>query len=425
VKNAKTLRVLWTAALVAGGSSGLSLVTLATPASAVTSQCLILGKGVGSFTSLDAAVAVASPGATLQVSGTCVGDTEITENLSLVASTKNGFTPGTLEGTGAGSVLLVDPGVTLNLTGLTITGGTGGTGPVGGPVGGGILDNGGTVNLISGSVTNNTAVNGGGVFVYQGTVNVIGGSVSDNNASLNNSGGSGAGIENIAGTVNVTGGSIDHNGNLVVAYTGGGIVNYGGTVQVSGGSISNNRALLAGGGLDSEYAGSLVNVTGGSIDHNSAAVGGGINCGFLGGCDTLEVSGGSISYNSGTNGGGVQVYGGTMDMSGGSITFNTATDGGGIFGFIPAPATTVNLTGGSIDHNSAVDHGGGIYNVATLFLDGGSITYNTAGDGGGIFNALLWDGLYSGVLEHDATTIANNNPQDVCPAYDLYNASGC
>jgi hypothetical protein len=432
VRTTKTLRILWTAAVIAGGLTGVSVATLAaTPASAVTSQCLIINKAINtnnSYNSLAAAEAAASPGATLLVRGMCTGNTEISENLSVLGSPVNGFTTPTLEGTGTGSVLTVDPGVTLTVNGLTISGGTGNTGiPVGigfPSMGGAILDSGGTVNLLGGSITNNSADFGGGIAVVANlggipgpaTLNVIGGTIT------HNTGGSGGGIVNFGGTVNVSGGSISNNGYPAgFASNGGGIFSDEGTLNISGGAISNNTAGFLGAGVYADYA-AAVNITGGSIDHNQGANGGGLTCGTGSYC-TLSMSGGTISNNSAVAaGGGIDLEFGSASISGGSITDNTAPAGGGILVGGDGSYTPLDLSGGSIDHNTA-NTGGGIWNNGTTFLNGGSITYNTAGTGGGIENATFVS--WTGVLQNDATTIANNTPQDVCPAYDSYNSSGC
>jgi hypothetical protein len=66
-----------------------------------------------SYTSLQAAEVAASPGDTLSAIGTCTGTTVITKNLTITGGA-------TLDGGHAGSVLTIEPGVTLTISSLTI-----------------------------------------------------------------------------------------------------------------------------------------------------------------------------------------------------------------------------------------------------------------------------------------------------------------
>jgi predicted outer membrane repeat protein len=403
---------LWLGAvlLTVGGSS----VVMAEPASATTSHCLIINNAINaSYGSLAAAQAQASPGATLWVRGICGGDTELMENVSLVGQHPKGFLAPTLEGTGSGSVLTVDPGVTVNLTGITISGGTG-TLIYGLTWGGGIYDNAGTVNMTGGSVTGNTATEGGGIWNFNcivhtypqpGLVDLSGGIIANNTAQK------GGGIFNFCnpplggGAVDMTGGSVTGN----TATEGGGIWNgvEDASFNLSGGSIIDNTAEGGGGIFNSGY----VSVSGGTIAGNMATVdGGGIYIPRLPiyyRSSSVSMSGGSITGNTAAdNGGGIFTLGGgyqPVSISGGSVTGNTATDGGGIYSDDPF----VILSGGSVAGNSATVDGGGIFNNVdgTVYLSGGSITGNTATvDGGGIFNL--------GTLVGSATTITGNTPND-------------
>ncbi len=107
------------------------------------------------------------------------------------------------------------------------------SGSITGNTGGGLFNNGGTVNLDGGSITGNA---GGGLFNNGGTVNLDGSSITGN---------TGGGIYN-KGTMNMNSGSITEN----TAQSGGGIFNYPeGTVNLNGGSISGNTATEYGGGI--------------------------------------------------------------------------------------------------------------------------------------------------------------------------------
>jgi hypothetical protein len=173
--------------------------------------------------------------------GICMGNTEITEDLTLLGQQPNGFSVPTLLGTGSGSVLTVDSGVTLDLESMggpkplqapiTIAGGTGTFDPTFlGTEGGGIF-NSGTVNLNGGTIYGNTASSGGGIFNGSGTLNVSGGTVSGNSAALD-----GGGIFNNSSTLNLNGGSIRDN----MAAEGGGIFTPSGTLNNDVTTITGN-----------------------------------------------------------------------------------------------------------------------------------------------------------------------------------------
>ena len=73
--------------------------------------------------SLQAAIDSASPGRTLWVTGTCLGNFVIDKNLRLTAN--NTFGAVTLDGNHAGSVVTVSSGVVATITGFRITNGLG------------------------------------------------------------------------------------------------------------------------------------------------------------------------------------------------------------------------------------------------------------------------------------------------------------
>jgi hypothetical protein len=230
---------------------GIPLFADSSPASAGTSQCLIINSATdSSFSSLSAAEGAASPGATLWVRGHCTGTTSITKSLTLVGQHPKGFLAPTLYGNNGGSVLNVEGRVALVLDSLTITGGKGDfNGDLFALVGGGIDNFLGTVSLNSGTnISDNTAVGGGGIWNQNGTVNLNGGTVSGNAATGNGGGIFNFGIGFGTATVNLNSGAISDN----TALGGGGIVNsenfFGtSTVNLNGGSISGNTATLGGG----------------------------------------------------------------------------------------------------------------------------------------------------------------------------------
>lgn len=188
-------------------------------AQARTSKCLIINAAINtSYRSLQAAQDAATAGDTLRVRGTCTGITEIGKSLTVTGQHPRGFTTPTLNGGGQGSVLTVDPGVTLTVNTLTITGGSGTVIGGGNTFGGGILNlgrfsgPGGAVVLNDTSITGNQVTGQGG-----GIQNQFNASVTLNGSSTitGNSAFSGGGIFN-AGTVtgatatNITGNTPDN-----------------------------------------------------------------------------------------------------------------------------------------------------------------------------------------------------------------------
>ncbi len=107
---------------------------------------------------------------------------------------------------------------------------------------------------------------GGGICnSYPGTVTFEEGTVTGCNAPV------GGGIHNNAGTLNIKGGSITNN---TTDKYGGGIHVFSGKTEISGGRIENNKAI-AGGGICMNNA--AVTLSGGSVRYNDAgSIGGGI-----------------------------------------------------------------------------------------------------------------------------------------------------
>ena len=100
----------------------------------------------------------------------------------------------------------------------------------------GVYVYGGTFDMYSGSISDNTSANGGGVYVSGGgTFNLYGGSITGNKATDN-----GGGVYMSYGTFNMYGGSItDRN---YSEKFGGGVGMEGGKFHMKGGEISNNNA---------------------------------------------------------------------------------------------------------------------------------------------------------------------------------------
>ena len=194
---------------------------------------------------------------------------------------------------------------------------------------------------------------GGAISIEQnGTCNMESGTISGNSAGSENGGG-----VYVRGTFTMNGGEIRNNN--VSSGNGGGVyVDSNGTFTMTGGAISGNQAQ-SGGGV---YVRGTFTMTGGEISNNKA----------------------KVDYDSYGDGGGVTVFGGTFTMKGGTISGNTAKkNGGGVY--VDRDSFTMN--GGTITNNTANAAGGGVCMYSGSFtMSGGGITGNSAGaDGKGVY----------------------------------------
>jgi CSLREA domain-containing protein len=228
-------------------------------------------------------------------------------------------------------VLVINSGITVNITGVTIR--NGGTTAVGG----GIF-NGGTLTLTNSTVSGNTADNaGGGIFNNAGTLTLINSIVSGNNAGVD-----GGGIRNDpGGTVTLTNSTVSGN---TAGDDAGGIHNVaGGTLTLTNSTVSGNDAGDDGGGIRNSGTANIVSST---IANNRA----GLN-----------------SSPNNLGGGGVHNFAGTLTLTNSTVSGNVArTDGGGIF----IEMGTVNSFSSTIANNRADANsngsgiGGGVYNLS-------------------------------------------------------------
>ncbi len=186
----------------------------------------------------------------------------------------------TINAGGQSRVFQIDSGVTANISGLSITGGST-TGS-----GGGLYNYGGTATLTGVTVSGNTAASGGGLFTSKrGTITVVGCTISGNTAAM------GAGLYD-DGTTELTDCTISGNS----ATAGGGLfITKRGTITVIGCTISGNTAAAGGGIYDSATS----NPDAGTIGGNSAATGSGIDA-LASGSATVENT--IIAANTGTGG---------------------------------------------------------------------------------------------------------------------------
>ncbi len=331
-------------------------------------------------------------------------------------------------------------------------------------VGGGIFNNGGTVNLYNDCrVIDNYASRGGGIFnTNNGTFNVdnsvvddnvatyrgggvyneLGGTVNIYNSSVNDNAsiGAGGGIQNDAGgTVNIDQSSVDYNFSIA----GGGIATWGGTVNIDNSSVSDNSSVFGSGGIDNVfgtvniynnssvdrnftfyYGGGIENTWGGTVDIDNSTVnsntaewgGGGIS---NDGSSTVTINNSSVNGNTVSHGlhrtyGGGIANSGTVTINNSSVNGNYAysywdnTYGGGIFNW--GAGSTVNVNNSSVDNNRVYSYmddarGGGIYNGdGTINIyNNSSVNSNYAYDnGGGIGNC------FGGTVDIDNSTVNGN-----------------
>ena len=146
---------------------------------------------------------------------------------------------------------------TVNISGLTITGGNALPLLIGGTLigdGGGILNTGGaTLNLTEVTIAGNSATSLGGGIATRGillvstTTNITRSTVNNNTSTVGGGGISNLGTDVISSAVTtITNSTVSNNASLA---EGGGISNTAGTLNLTNNTISNNNSAVAGGGV--------------------------------------------------------------------------------------------------------------------------------------------------------------------------------
>ena len=222
-------------ALALPAGLALASLTLAQPARATTTITV----STCDESDLDAAIAQANgdnSGDTITFG--CSGTIGLTSTLDITGSmTLDGTGQQvTLSGQGQVGVLSVASGVTLTLNDLTITGGNTSGG------GGGLDNDGGTVNITGSTFTGNAAGGAGGAILNQsGTVNITGSTIGQNRAI------GGVGVENfLDATANITDSTFG--GNVDNGTAPGSAVNNppGSTASITGSLFIMNEIVTAG-----------------------------------------------------------------------------------------------------------------------------------------------------------------------------------
>jgi CSLREA domain-containing protein len=243
------------------------------------------GVGLGAGTSLREAIAAAPAGETIDfaVAGTinlALGQLTIGQDLTVAGPGANLLT---INAGGASRVLEIAGG-TVNVSGLTLTGGSA-------PDGGGVRNLAGAVSTLSGmSIHGNTATaaqyDAGGGVRNSGTLTITGSTISGNQAPL----GGGGGVSNRTASLTVRQSTISGNS----AANGGGVLNYYGSATISNSTLTGNSATSYGGGLRNGFSASS------TLSHTI------------------------VAGNSATNGREIQRVGGSVNLNG----FNLLGDSG-------------------------------------------------------------------------------------------------
>jgi hypothetical protein len=270
------------------------------------------------------------------------------------------LSPGTPDFT----ILTVDPNVTVTISGLTLTNGSG-------FYGGGIFNDGGTLTVQFCSIAGNTAWRGGGI-LNLGDLTINASTLSGN--STDNEGG---GIANfgpltidhsiLTGNEGSIGGAIYNfeSASLIVHYStlalndasfGGAIANNSGTVLVDSSTVASNTAAI-GGGIGNSYGGT-VTVVNSTFNGNVAthAEGGGI-ANEEGAA--LYVIDSTVAGNAAASGGGI-ANAGTMAARNIILAGNQAPSGADLSGDL-----------GSLGHNliGNAEGGSGFDSTDLLYVD--------------------------------------------------------
>lgn len=322
-------------------------------------------------------LATAAPGDTIVFEAGLTGTINLTAALGSLTLTRDvtitgpGASEITVSGQNAIRVFSIDAGITVSLSGLTISDGNAGSAALGGGIA-----NQGTLTLQEITLSNNTADFGGGVF-NQGTLTVRNGTVSENSATT-----MGGGIFSSA-TLTVENSTLSHNLSQLI---GGGIINRG-TLTIENSTVSSNSSSLNGGGIVNDGSAAVRNST---LSENDAQEGGAIS-----NQGTLTVDHSTLVRNtSSIAGGGILNvnFGGIVTVRNSTLSENSAQSGGGIANRLTATLTVQNST---LSGNTA-QTGGGLENFGTATLQNSLLSGNSAAAGSEIFNGD------TGTLQADA-----------------------
>jgi len=320
--------------------------------------------GGGDFTTITDAIAAASAGDTIVVTGgadNIQNETAITVDKAV---TIQGDGNATVKGDSSEDVFEIDDGdnsndISVTIDGLTITGESVSFG-----TGTGIVNN---ENLtINESTISDNEESG---ISNDENLTIRGSTISDNEES---------GISNgNDGNLTIRGSTISGN---FENFRGAGISNSG-TVNIRNSNISDNSAFYSGFGVEvaegggiSNYEGGTLTISNSTVSDNGADSGGGIKNDAGG---VVVVSNSTISTNSSDFGAGGINNSGTVSFRNSSLSGNlTDDDGGGIWN---NGSSIVSLKNSTLSGNSAGQDGGGIYSEGRLELNNSIIANSVSG----------------------------------------------
>jgi len=234
----------------------------------------------------------------------------------------------------SGGGLRNENGATTTLTAMVITGNSV-TAAVGGPElgGGGILNDGDLTidqSTVSGNMALNTNVIGGGIYTISGSNTNINSSTISDNTSVARGGGI---LGGSSSTVTITDSTISGNSTNT---TGGGLfVNYG-TTNITGSTITGNTANTGGGGIY-EYDSDETNISYSTITGNSTNSSGG---GIRAYASTLTLSHTIVSGNMASTGSEIHRLSGTITLDDYNLLGESTNDNSQAFSGFTVPVGT-------------------------------------------------------------------------------------
>ena len=255
---------------------------------------------------------------------------------------------------------------TLNLSGLTVTGGR----AIGSLSGGGISTDSGNVFLTSSTVSGNKGIGrGGGILTLSGDVSLVSSIVSLNSSQRN-----GGGIFTSSGNVSLTSSTVSDNS------SGNGTSGEGGGIYTSSGSVSLISSTVSGNTTTGRRG------SGGGIHTSTGDVS----------LTSSTVSGNSTSGSS-SDGGGIFARSGNVFLTSSTVSGNSVTDFSAFGGGIITLAGDVTLTNSTVTENSSSGNGSGIslLGQGTLTLHNSILAGNTNGD-----VLISADGIDNLIVEH-------------------------
>ena len=266
----------------------------------------------------------------------------------------------TIDAQGNSRVMHVQGGASLQISGLTLTGGNAGHG-------GGILAEAGSNTTLTGMVlAHNTATNhfdGGGGVWNEGEMTILSSTIRANSAT--GPLGRGGGIWNDGGTLTVDSSTISDNS---VVNSGGGIFNNHGTLAVDASTISGNSAGNAAGGI---------------LSHTDL------------GSQTTTITHSTISGNSADRGGGVFNFDGLTVIEHSTLTLNAANTGSGVCSlgnsYTQTDVRSSIIAGNSDDDDVHTDGSSDFVSLGYNLIGGGndSGAFTASGDQAGVTAPML------------------------------------